>query len=118
MGELAEGIASAHGGDAGLSFRTIFHPVINDPDATAEAAEACAAVAGDANVIREGSPGTGSEDFSFMSEQVPSCYVIVGNGDDSSPLHNPGYDFNDRALVYGASFFARVVERVLADSGA
>lgn len=116
MAELAEGIASAHGGDARLSFRTIFHPVMNDPDATLEAVQACAAVAGDANVIRQGPPGTGSEDFSFMSEQVPSCYVIVGNGDDSSPLHSPGYDFNDQALVYGASFFARIVELELAET--
>jgi len=42
--------------------------------------------------------------------------VNVGNGDDhhSHPLHNPDYDFNDRAIPYGASFFARVVEQVLA----
>jgi len=28
-------------------------------------------------------------------------------------VHNPGYDFNDDALAYGASFFARLVERRL-----
>jgi len=29
-------------------------------------------------------------------------------------LHNPNYDFNDDALAYGGSFFARVVEQELA----
>jgi hippurate hydrolase len=29
-------------------------------------------------------------------------------------VHNPSYDFNDRALPYGASFFARLVETRLA----
>jgi hippurate hydrolase len=57
-------------------------------------------------------PGTGSEDFSFMSEQVPSCYLILGNG-GSAPLHNSHYDFNDDALIYGASFFAGIVEQAL-----
>ena len=39
-----------------------------------------------------------------MSEEVPGCYLIIGNGEDSSALHNPSYDFNDDALVYGGSF--------------
>lgn len=114
MATLVEGISAAHGGTASMSFRTVFHPVINDEVTTRHAVDVCVAVSGDDNVIRQGSAGTGSEDFSFMSEQVPSCYVVVGNGTDSSPLHNPSYDFNDKALVYGASFFARTVERMLA----
>ena len=48
-----------------------------------------------------------------MSEQVPSCYLILGNGEESASLHNPDYDFSDKALVYGASFFAKVVEESL-----
>ena len=61
-------------------------------------------------------PGTGSEDFSFMLEEVPGCYLLLGNGDEKGfrPVHNPGYDFNDEASVYGASFFAGIVERILA----
>jgi hippurate hydrolase len=55
-----------------------------------------------------------------MLEEVPGCYLLIGNGDDahSRPVHNSGYDFNDAALPLGASFFARVVERELADEGA
>ncbi|MBD3646841.1 MAG: M20/M25/M40 family metallo-hydrolase, partial [Pseudomonadales bacterium] len=91
----------------------IFHPVINDIHATEVASEICGELVGTDNVIRNQPPGTGSEDFSFMSEKVPSCYLLVGNGEGSNPLHNPDYDFNDEALVYGASFFARVVEHTL-----
>jgi hippurate hydrolase len=29
-------------------------------------------------------------------------------------LHNPGYDFNDEILPIGASYWATLVERVLA----
>ena len=111
--ELAVGIAAAHGAEAIVDFRIVFHPVVNDEEASKIAAEVCDALVGPENVIRESPPSTGSEDFSFMAEQVPGCYLIVGNGADSHPLHNHDYDFNDEALVHGASFFARVVEESL-----
>ena len=112
---LAEGIATAHGATATLDFRTVFHPVINDPAATTLAADAAAELVGEDNVYRQLPPGTGSEDFSYMLEQVPGCYLLLGNGDAEhpNPVHNPGYDFNDAAAVLGASLFARVVETAL-----
>jgi amidohydrolase len=113
MNDLVKGICTAHGATGNVDFRTIFHPVVNDPAASELAAEVCDELVGAENVIREGAPGTGSEDFSFMAEQVPGCYLNLGNGEDSHPLHNHDYDFNDAALVYGASFFARVVEKSL-----
>ena len=110
---LAKGIAQAHGGSAEVSFRVLFHPVVNEEAATAFAGDVCSNIVGESNVFRSGDPGTGSEDFSFMAARVPGCYLIVGNGETSSPLHNPNYDFNDDALVYGGSFFARVIEKEL-----
>ncbi len=115
--QRATSIAAAHGGTADVDFRTVFHPVVNDEAVTQSAADVCRGLVGDGEVITESPPGTGSEDFSFMSEQVPSCYLILGNG-GSAPLHNSHYDFNDEALVYGASFFAGIVEHALARQAA
>ena len=113
MTEMVNGICAAHGAKGDVDFRTIFHPVLNNAAASIVAADVCDELVGEANVFREGQPGTGSEDFSFMSEHVPSCYLSLGNGAESHPLHNQDYDFNDNGLVYGASFFARVVEKTL-----
>ena len=110
---LSSGIAQAYGGSAEVSFRVLFHPVVNEEATTAFAGDICSSMVGEGNVFRSGDPGTGSEDFSFMAEKVPGCYLIVGNGESSNPLHNPNYDFNDDALVYGGSFFARVIEKEL-----
>ena len=113
MEKLVKSIAEGHEASAETDFRVIFHPVFNAEEPTALAAEVCDELVGADQVRKDLPPGTGSEDFAFMSEQIPSCYIHVGNGADSTPVHNPGYDFNDEALVYGASFFARIVERSL-----
>jgi hippurate hydrolase len=50
-----------------------------------------------------------------MLEQVPGCFINIGNGDveGACEVHNPAYDFNDAALPLGAAFFVRAVERKL-----
>jgi hippurate hydrolase len=53
-----------------------------------------------------------SEDFAYFLQQVPGCYFGFGTGAIKS-LHDPGYDFNDSALVPGAAFWARIVEGFL-----
>lgn len=116
MRDLASNITAGFGATASVDFRTVFHPVVNDEEAAGMAGDVCDELVGEAQVRRDLAPGTGSEDFSFMLEEVPGCYLLIGNGDgkDVRPVHNPGYDFNDQALPYGASFFVRVVEKQLA----
>jgi len=60
-----------------------------------------------------------SEDFSYMLERVPGAYIQIGNGDGEGgcEVHNPGYDFNDAALPFGAALFVRLAERRLARMG-
>jgi hippurate hydrolase len=55
----------------------------------------------------------GAEDFSYMLQEKPGCYIWAGNG-QSAGLHHPEYDFNDELLTVGASYWARLVERRLA----
>ena len=60
-------------------------------------------------------PSMGAEDFSYMLLERPGCYIWTGNG-ESAGLHHPEYDFNDQALLHGASYWSRLVERRLAKS--
>lgn len=50
--------------------------------------------------VDESAPEMGSEDFSYMLEKRPGALMWPGNG-DSAALHNPGYDFNDSAILPG-----------------
>ena len=115
MQVLAESTAQGYGATATFDFRDIFHPVVNDEVQSSFAASVCAGLVGEDNVHVNLPPGTGSEDFSFMLEKVPGCYLLIGNGDGDAghPVHHPSYDFNDDASVHGATFFAELVEQRL-----
>jgi len=116
MQQIADGVAAATGATATLDFRANFAPTINDPAQAEVAAAVCTELVGADRVDRDPPLIMASEDFSFMLNRVPGCYVNIGNGEGEGgcEVHNPGYDFNDRALPYGAAFFVRLIERQLA----
>jgi hippurate hydrolase len=92
------------------------YPVtVNSPDETASAIRAAIAVAGIDCVDTNPMPSMGAEDFAFMLQQKPGCYLWIGNGssDGGCLLHNPHYDFNDQILPLGAAYWARLVENEL-----
>lgn len=72
------------------------------------------------NVSINMTPLLAAEDFAFMLQARPGCYVWMGNGSmaERGALHSPRYDFNDDALVYGATYWCRLVERLLPLPGA
>ncbi len=118
MRRIAKGTAEAFGATAEVDFRLLFAPTVNDAKEADFVAGVCAEVAGGENVNRNPNLIVASEDFSFMLEKVPGCYFNIGNGagEGACEVHNPAYDFNDDALAFGASVFARIVETRLGDS--
>jgi len=70
---------------------------------------------GEERVIRNMPPSMGGEDFSFMLQEKPGCYMRVGQGGrEGAFLHNSRYDFNDDILPLGAALHASLVEQALA----
>ena len=113
MGRIVSNVAAGFGASGAVDFRMIFAPLVNRPEQTAAIADAAAELVGEESVDRNKPPAVASEDFSFMMEQVPGAYINLGNGEESAPVHNPGYNFNDEAIPYGVALFARLVERQL-----
>jgi hippurate hydrolase len=112
MRRLVSSIAAGFGAEATLDFRVIFAPMVNNEDEAMLLADAAAELVGEDNVVRDAPPGMGSEDFSFMMEQVPGAHINVGNG-DSAALHNHLYDFNDEIIPYGVALWASIAEKKL-----
>ncbi len=116
---IAIGVAEGLGASAEVALDWKFAPTVNDPNEAEFAAGVCAGLVGVEKVQRDPPLIMASEDFSFMLEKVPGCYLNIGNdsGETSCEVHNPGYDFNDAALPLGAALFARLVETRLRAAG-
>ena len=63
--------------------------------------------------VHEMPPLMGAEDFAYMLEERPGAFIFCGNG-DSAGLHHPAYNFNDEAIVFGTSYWIKLVENTLA----
>ncbi len=108
--------AAAQGGIAEISYRRAYPATVNTAHEVDRAASVACAIVGEANVIREGDPMLAGEDFAFMLERTPGAYLFFGQRDGArgaTPVHNPGYDFNDDLLPVGARYLAGLVEQEL-----
>jgi hippurate hydrolase len=115
---VATGVAQGLGAKAEVDYRLIFAPLVNAAGPTRTISDTAAELVGEANVDRNKTPASASEDFAFMLEKVSGAYINIGNGETSAPVHNDRYDFNDAAIPFGAALFARLVERsLLAEPG-
>lgn len=112
MREMVQNIAAAHGASARFHYERNYPVTINHVEQTAKAVDAAKDVAGAANVDTDHPPVMGGEDFSYMLEARPGAFIFVGNG-DTAGLHHPAYDFNDAAISFGSSYWARLVERLM-----
>ncbi len=117
MTKLCNSIAEAYGATVKVHYERRYPPTVNDPEHTTFCADVAAGLAGRENVTTDARPVMGSEDFSFMLQQKPGCYIRMGNGapgeKGSVVVHNPRYDFNDEALPWGASYWAQLAEKAL-----
>lgn len=109
---VIDGICAAHGAKANLRYEQGYPVTRNHDDQTDFAASVARTVAGDANVATDMEPVMGAEDFSYMLETRPGAFIFVGNG-DSEGLHHPEYNFNDEAIPFGSSYWAKLVETAM-----
>ena len=91
--QIVESTAAAYGVASTVHYERRYPSVINTVAETEFAAQVAAEVAGAENVEREPVPSMGSEDFAFMLNKRPGCYIWLGNGptDGGCLLHNPRY---------------------------
>jgi hippurate hydrolase len=110
--EVVAGVAQMTGAKIDLVYERGYPVTVNHASQTDFAAQVAREVAGDANV-HEMVPLMGAEDFAYMLEQRPGAFIFCGNG-NSAGLHHPAYNFNDDAIVFGTSYWIKLVENTLA----
>ena len=127
MREIAEHTCAAFGATCEFRFNRNYPPTVNHPAEAAFARAVMADIVG-AECVLDQEPTMGAEDFAYMLQARPGCYVFIANGDgahragyeggghDVGPcmLHNPHYDFNDDLIPLGATYWVRLAEQWLA----
>ena len=98
------------GVSAAIDYVNHYPPTVNDPQKAAFAADVARLVSD--HVQGDITPWTAAEDFSYMLEARPGAFIFLGTGEGAG-LHHAAFDFNDEAAPYGASYFAKLVERAL-----
>ncbi|WP_186420633.1 amidohydrolase [Bosea sp. CS1GBMeth4] len=111
LGEIAQGIAAAHGVSAALDYRRGYPPVVNTAEAAALAARAAAVAVGPENVSTAFKPSLGCEDFAFMIRAAGGCYAWVGAGEvgPGEGLHGDRYVFNDAIVPHVLRYWTSLV---------
>ncbi len=110
--EVVDGVAKMTGAKIDLDYVSKYPVTVNHVAQTDLATQVAKEIAGDGNV-HEMPPMMGAEDFAYMLEARPGAFIFCGNG-DSAGLHHPAYNFNDDAIVFGSSYWIKLVENTLA----
>jgi len=110
--ELCTAIAQGFGATVTVTVERGYPAVVNTLDETIFAGNVAESLVGAANVRRNMEPSMGSEDFAFMLQAKPGCYLRIGQGTEAN-VHNSRYDFNDAILPLGASLHASLAEQAM-----
>ena len=104
--EISEHTAAVFGGTARVDFISGYPATVNHEAETEFASQAATSVSGHCDFAPL---VMGGEDFSYMLEERPGAYILMGNGDGAS-VHHPEYNFNDNAIPAGCSFWVEMAE--------
>jgi hippurate hydrolase len=109
--------AESFGVQAKIDWREGYAVLVNTLEETNFARQVGLELVGPDKVVLQGPQVSGSEDFAFMLERRPGCYLMIGNGasgqDGSCMVHNAAYDFNDLNLSVGAAYWVLLTQRFL-----
>jgi hippurate hydrolase len=117
---LVHDIAAAHGLTATAEFEGAYPVTVNDQREARFAADVVADLLGEDRFLRQPNPMPGAEDFSYVLDQVPGAFIMLGA---CPPLVDPGTApfnhsafavFDDTVLADGAALFAELAVRRLA----
>jgi len=119
MADISKNVASAFRARANVAFGSGCPTLINDEKLSVFAVEKLSETLGEHSVYTLDKLGGdarskegGSEDFAYISHQVPSLLVAVAAGEKKEgyayPLHHPKVRFDEGALCVGAAVYAKI----------
>ena len=116
MERVIAGVSAAHGARYRFEFTRGYHPVVNAQEGADLLRRAVTRALGP-DVLVEGIPTMGGEDFSAYQQEVPGAFFFIGARNEAQgivhPHHHERFDLDERALDYGARIFVAAAEEYL-----
>ena len=112
----ANGVCKAFDAKCKLNYMKGYPPTINSNHETSISIEVAESLVGEGEIIKNPVPSMVTEDFSYMLQEMPGCYIWLGTGNlkkYTACLHSTNYDFNDNVLPIGAAYWIKLVEKEL-----
>ena len=114
--EITVGVAESLGCSAEVELDSVTPAVANDPDLVARVNKIASDLFPDAE-IDNNAVTMGSEDFAYLVQGVPGCFVFVGSANEEkgldAPHHHPKFDIDERALESAVALVASVAADLL-----
>jgi len=114
--QVVETIAESMGCEAEITMEQVTYPVSNDPDLTALMTDEVREINPDA-MVDATFQTMGSEDFSFMIQDIPGCFVMVGSANHEKGLdyshHHPKFNVDEACLPNAVGLIAKGALRIL-----
>lgn len=121
--DISQGIAAAFRATAEVTFDSGCPTLVNDKALCEKAEDCLTELLGPEKALSvaklgAGKPSAGgSEDFAYISHEVPTVMVALAAGEPKNgytyPLHHPKVKFDESALPYGAAALAYTAMRYL-----
>lgn len=108
--EIVENVGQAMGCDTEIEIVRATYPVDNDPILADLMADGVRKIQVDADVDRAYQT-MGSEDFSYMTQDLPGCYMLVGSTNADKGLnyghHHPHFNIDEACLPFAVAVMAQ-----------
>jgi len=117
---LVRDVATGHGLTAAAEFADGYPITVNDPAEVTFAEQTAAELFGPERFLRTPDPISGSEDFSYVLQQVPGAFIMLGacppDADPATAPYNHSAEavFDDAVLPDGTTLLAELALRRLA----
>jgi amidohydrolase len=114
--DIVYNTARAMGCEAEIEMIKVTYPVENDPALTRIISKVVSEVDPKAEIDLSVQT-MGSEDFSFMMQDTPGCFLLVGSGNPEKGLnynhHHPKFNIDEACLPYAVAILTRSALEIL-----
>jgi len=121
MRRIIEGVAAGLQAEAHLDYQAYLPPLLNEAGLTRVVEEAAGEIFPREQVVRLDLPRLAGDDFAYMAQRVPACYIFLGAGSEAKgilyPSHHSRFDIDEDSLPVGVALLSLAALRFLEQEG-